>query len=148
MTKSAPQGPRQYDVFISYRHRDPDQTWVRERLVPRFREEGVRVCLDIDCFRLGTPIVLEMGRAVESSNYTLAVVTPAYLLSTFTELENVLAEHLSLEERKRRLLMVMRETARPRLSMRANLSLDMTDEATFEQNIALLCRHVRTEPKW
>ena len=41
------------------------------------------------------------GRAVESSTYTLAVLTPTYLESTFTELENVLAEHLGLEERER-----------------------------------------------
>ena len=145
---TAPEGPRPFDVFISYRHREPEQSWVRDELVPKLRHDGVRVCLDVDGFRLGAPIVLEMARAVESSNYTLAVVTPGYLQSTFTELETVLAEHLSLEERKRRLLMVMRETTRPRLGMRANLWLDMTNPAAFAQNIDGLSRHLRTEPEW
>lgn len=148
MTETEPGLRRPYDAFISYRHLDPDQTWVRSEFVPRLRAGGVRVCLDVDDFRLGAPIVLEMGRAVESSNFTVAVATPAYLLSTFTELENVLAEHLSLEDRKRRLLVVMRESARLRLSMRANRWLDMTDDATFDQDMASLCRHLTTQPEW
>ena len=30
-----------YDLFISYRHREPDKTWVRQTLVPRWAA-GVR----------------------------------------------------------------------------------------------------------
>ena len=148
MANLVPEGSGPCDVFISYRHVDPDKSWVRGQLVPGLRKGGVRVCLDVEAFRLGRPIVLEMGRAVEWCTFTLAVITKAYLLSTFTELETVMAEHLGLEQRKRRLLMVMREAAQVRLSMRANLWLDMTDDSTFEQNIAVLCRHLRTEPEW
>jgi hypothetical protein len=83
-------GAPEYDVFVSYSHQDPDLTWVRQELVPRLRAAGLRVCLDTDSFRLGAPIVLEMGRAVEGSRYTLAVLTPEYLESAFTELESVL----------------------------------------------------------
>jgi hypothetical protein len=136
-----------YDVFVSYRHHGPDQRWVRDRLVPRLGSEGLRVCLDVESFRLGAPLVLEMGRAVESSTYTLAVLTPTYLESTFTELENVLAEHLGLEERERRLIVVMREFTRPRLGMRARTWLDMTKDSTFEQDVATLCRQLRMSPE-
>ena len=135
-----------YDVFISYRHHEPDQTWVRTRLVPRLGLEGLRVCLDVESFRLGAPLVLEMGRAVESSTYTVAVLSPAYLESTFTELESVLAEHLGLEERERRLIAVMREFTRPRLGMRARTWLDMTKDSTFEQDVTVLCRQLRMSP--
>jgi TIR domain len=136
-----------YDVFVSYRHHEPDQTWVRDRLVPRLGSEGLRVCLDVESFRLGAPLVLEMGRAVESSTYTLAVLSPAYLESTFTELENVLAEHLGLEQSERRLIVVMREFTRPRLGMRARTWLDMTKDSTFEQDITTLCRQLRMSPE-
>ena len=68
-----------YDVFISYRHHEPDLTWVRTTLLPRLRVAGLKVCIDYDCFRLGAPLVLEMARAVEQSRYTVAVLSPAYL---------------------------------------------------------------------
>jgi hypothetical protein len=136
-----------YDVFISYRHQEPDQTWVRTRLVPRLGLEGLRVCLDVESFRLGAPLVLEMGRAVESSTYTVAVLTPAYLESTFTELESVLAEHLGLEERERRLIVIMREFTRPRLGMRARTWIDMMQDPRFEQDAITLCRQLRMSPE-
>ena len=132
-----------YDVFISYRHQEPQQTWVRKTLLPRLRAEGLNVCIDHDCFRLGAPLVLEMARAVEQSRYTLAVLSPAYLRSNFAELEGVLAEHLGLEQGQRRLLMIVREPCTPRLGMRARFWLDMTDDAEFESGLARLVGELR-----
>ena len=132
-----------YDVFISYRHQEPDQAWVRNTLMPRLKAEGVRVCVDYECFRLGAPLILEMARAVEQSRYTLAILTPAYLTSNFTELENVMAEHLGLEESQRRLIAVMREPCKPRLGMRVRLWLDMTDDAQLESSTARLVWELR-----
>ena len=37
-----PPGP-QYDVFISYRHREPDQSWVRQKLSPELRRHALKV---------------------------------------------------------------------------------------------------------
>jgi hypothetical protein len=104
------------------------------------------VCIDVDDFRLGAPLILEMERAVQASRYTLAVLSPRYLQSGFTELESVLAEHLGLERAERRLLAVMYERARPRLSMRARLYLDMTDPAGFETAAVKLCAELRRSP--
>jgi hypothetical protein len=136
-----------YDVFISDRHQEPDQTWVRSRLVSRLGLEGLRVCLDVESFPLGALLVLEMGRAVESSTYTVAVLTPAYIESTFTELESVLAEHLGFEERERRLIVIMREFARPRLGMRAHTWCDMRHDSPFAQDVTTLCRQLRMSPE-
>ena len=135
-----------YDVFISYRQRDPDKTWVHQTLLPALEKTGVRVFIDLRDFRLGAPLVLEMTRAVESSRYTLAVLTPAYLESNFTELENVLAEHLGLEKSERRLLAVMREPCKPRLGMRARLWLDMTDDGQFDANLQRLTATLKQSP--
>jgi len=56
-----------YDVFISYRQREPEKTWVRQTLQPRLEAAGARVCIDYRDFRLGAPLVLEMARVVEQS---------------------------------------------------------------------------------
>ncbi len=73
MSDEAPAHPDfEYDAFISYRHREPDKSWVRETLVPRLEGAGLRVCVDYRCFRLGAPVIREMERAVEESCYTVA----------------------------------------------------------------------------
>jgi hypothetical protein len=135
-----------YDVFISYRHQEPDKTWVRKTLRPRLEAEGLHACIDYRDFRLGAPLVLEMARAVQQSRYTLVILSPIYLTSNFTELENVLAEHLGLEKSQRRLLAVLREECTPRLGMRARLWLDMTDDDEFETNLARLVYELRQAP--
>jgi hypothetical protein len=132
-----------YDVFISYRQKEPDRSWVRKTLRPRLEAQGLRVCTDHLNFRLGAPLVLEMARAVEQSRYTLAVLSPSYLTSNFTELENVMAEHLGLEKSQRRLLAVLREPCTPRLGMRARLCLDMTDDNELELNVQRLIYELR-----
>lgn len=135
-----------YDAFISYRQQDPDRSWVHGVLLPGLEAAGLRICVDYRCFRLGAPLVLEMARAVEQSRYTLGVLSPAYLDSNFTELENVLSEHLGLELSERRLLMVMREPCKPHLRMRARLWLDMTDDAESETNLERLASELRRPP--
>lgn len=135
-----------YDVFISYRQQEPDKTWVRKVLLPRLESEGLHICIDYRDFRLGAPLVQEMARAVEQSKYTLAILSPAYLSSNFTELENVLAEHLGLEKSQRRLLSIMREKCTPRLGIRFRLWLDMTDDNEFDTTVAHLISALRQEP--
>jgi hypothetical protein len=135
-----------YDVFISYRQQEPDKSWVRKILQRRLEAEGLRVCIDYRDFRLGAALVLEMARAVEQSRYTLAVLSPAYLESTFTELENVLAEHLGLEKSERRLLAILRQPCTPRLGFKARLWLDMTDDEEFDLNVQRLVDELRLPP--
>jgi len=135
-----------YDVFISYRQRDPDKSWVRKTLVPRLEDEGIRVCIDYRDFRLGAALIEEMQRSVLQSRYSLAVLTPAYLQSNFAEFENVLAQHLGLEKGQRRLLAIMREECDPELRMRAQLWLDMTDDGELEMNVQRLVYELRQPP--
>lgn len=132
-----------YDVFISYRQHGAEGRWVQGVLAPHLRAAGLAVFLDVDTFRLGAPLVLEMARGVEESRYTLAVLTPAYLASNFTELESVLAEHLGLEQSQYRLLAVRREPCEPRLGFRARLWLDMRDGEEADRNLPRLVDALR-----
>jgi hypothetical protein len=135
-----------YDVFVSYHSENPDKTWVRKTLYPQLETEGLRVCIDYRNFRLGAPIVTEIARAVEQSRYTLAILSPRYLTSKFTELENILAEHLGLEKSQRRLLTILREDCTPRLGIRARLMLDMTDDDEFKVNLARIVHELKQSP--
>ena len=136
----------EYDVFISYRQKS-EKAWVRNQLMKQLEAAGLRVFVDYRDLRLGAVLIKEMERAVVTSRYTLAVLSPAYLESNFTEFENLLAEHLGLEQSQRRLLMVMREDCEPRLSLKSRLWLDMTDEDEFEENVARLVQELKRSPE-
>jgi len=138
--------PIKYDVFISYRQLEPDQTWVRATLLPALKQQGFRVFIDFECFRLGAAIIEEMERAVVESRYTLAVLSPEYLESQFTKIENLMADQLGLEQSRRHLLSVMRRECDPGLRIRTRLWLDMTDDAQFESNLARLAAQLRLSP--
>jgi TIR domain len=136
----------EFDVFVSYRHVEPDKSWVHDVLVPRLDSGGLRVCLDGRSFRPGFPIVMEMERAVGASRYTLAVVTTAYTMSHFTELECVLADRLGLEQVAQRLIVVIREPAETAWEMQARDYWPMVDDEKFESAAADLCARLRLDP--
>jgi len=125
-----------YDFFVSYRHREPDKSWVRKTLVPALEARGLRALIDYRDFRLGAPLVTEMARAVEESRYTLAIITTAYIQSNFTELENIMAKQLGLEKSQVRLIGIIRDPDldmnQVRLDIRGSLMLDMTDDDEFD----------------
>ena len=146
MSTAHPSDDFAFDVFISYRHTEPDNSWVRKKLVPRLEAIRLRPFVDYKHFKLGAPLVLEMARGVESCRYTLAVLSPTYLESNFTELENVLAEHLGLENSERRLIAVVIEACKPRLGMRARLWLSMLTDEEFEANFEQLANALREPP--
>ncbi len=125
-----------YDFFVSYRHREPDKSWVRKTLVPTLEQKGLRAFIDYRDFQLGAPLVIEMARAVEESRFTLAIITGTYLQSNFTELENVMAKQLGLENSHVRLIGIIRDPEldidEVRLDIRGSLMLDMTDDDEFD----------------
>jgi hypothetical protein len=132
-----------YDTFVSYRHREPTQGWVQKMLVPALEAENLTICIDYRDFQLGALLIPEMERAVKSSRYTLAILNPDYLESNFTELEQVMAQQLGLEQSQRRLITIMRESCTPPLNMRSRLWLDMTDDIDFSTSIRKLSQELR-----
>lgn len=132
-----------YDVFVSYRWREPAQTWVRERLVPALEARGLAVCLDTDCFQLGVALIKEIERAVLASRVTVSVITPAYYESGFTDLEKLMAQHLAAEEHSMRWIAIVRERVDLELLDRFRLALDVTDDEGFDPAVDRLCAAVR-----
>jgi hypothetical protein len=138
--------PFEYDVFISYTHHDAATSWVRDVLTPALKREGFSLLIDVESFRLGAATVDEMERGVVKSRYTLAILTPEYLRSNFTNIENVMAETLGLEQSELRLASVMRIPCDPGLRIRSRLWLDMTDDSQFESNMTRLVGALRRPP--
>jgi hypothetical protein len=127
-----------YDVFLTYRDREPDRSWARKVLLPRLEAQGVRVCIDHRDFRLGQPRVKATEEAVQASRYTLSVLTAAYLDNQLAELGGLLAEYLGAESNQSRWLGVLREPCVARLNLRSRMLLDMTDDADLDANVARL----------
>src|SRR5215468_2047166 len=90
-----------YDVFLSYSHRNKE--WVRDWLVPRLKDAGLKVCIDHESFAAGAPSITEMECAVLQSRKTLCILTPEYLQSEWAEFENLLLQTRDPAARQRQL---------------------------------------------
>jgi hypothetical protein len=132
-----------YDAFVSYRRVSPDREWVERALVPKLESLGLRLSLAHRDFRLGSPRIREMERAVEASRYTLAVLSPQYLEGAFEEFETLLAQHQSLEGRAPRFIPLMRRECRPALGIRTTEWLDVTDAALEDATLQRLALRLR-----
>ncbi len=143
-----PRGPAwTHDLFVSYRHEEPDASWVTKRFVPALCAQEMSVFLDHGDFRLGPPVMPNMELGVEASRFTVAVRTSRYLRSTFTAAEFEMAYRLGLVESQPRLIVVLRE-ALPPLDLGLP-SVDMIDDARFDDGIAEIQRMVRSPfPRW
>jgi len=96
-----------YDVFISYSHKDSQ--WVRNWLLPRLEKTDLRVCIDYRDFEIGAPSLVNMERAVELSRKTLLILTPNWIQSEWTNFEALMIQTEDPIGLKRRLLPLMLE---------------------------------------
>ncbi len=135
-----------YDLFISYSGAKEDRAWVRTQLLPLLEEQKLRVTVD---FRapLGMPKLTYSEQAVQTSRYTLPVLTEAYLASGLGEFENLVAQYLGLEQGAYRLLPVMAQPCTPRLGLRMLPILDLSDSDELAFNIERLVDQLRRPPE-
>ena len=81
------QDPR--DIFISYSH--VDKEWVDDYLVLRLQTAGLTIFEDDRDFAYGVDIQLSIRQGVQRCRHLLAVVSPAWNESAWTEYESILA---------------------------------------------------------
>jgi hypothetical protein len=96
-----------YDVFVSYSHRDTE--WVVESLISRLEKHGFRVLVDYRDFIGGDFSIRQMERAVLDSKRVLLVLTPDYVGSEWAEFENVMARTLDPAARHRKVIPLLRK---------------------------------------
>jgi tetratricopeptide (TPR) repeat protein len=97
----------QYDIFISYSHRD--EGWVRNELLPTLERHGLRVCVDYRDFIAGKAAIINMQEASDASHYTLLIVTPRWIQSEWTLYESVLSRTADPAGLKRRTIPLLLE---------------------------------------
>ncbi|MBN1979333.1 MAG: toll/interleukin-1 receptor domain-containing protein [Anaerolineae bacterium] len=137
------QDKSKYDAFIS--HSRHDKEWVRDWLLPRLEENGLRICVDFRDFALGAPITTEIEQAVQQSRKTLLVLTPNYLDSEWAEFENILAATIDPAARQRRVIPLLLEQCELPLRIRALTYLDCA-ESDKEFQLQRLLAAVRSHP--
>lgn len=133
----------QYDVFISYSHKDTD--WVRGWLLPHLESFGVTVCIDYRDFEPGAPSVIEMERAVLSSRKTLLVITSSYVESEWTEFESVMVQTLDPAARERRAIPLLLEKRNLPLRLGTLTYLNFYNTEIIDEQLNRLVQAVKSE---
>ena len=129
-----------YELFISYA--TADRSWVEGYLVDVLTQAGVR-CHSEEAFALGMPRLLEFERAVQESQRTLLVLSPAYLAEGFTQLTDLLAQSHGLETATWPVIPLIIQPVElpPRLAMLT--ALDATDPAQWSAVLERLCAELQ-----
>jgi len=132
-----------YDVFVSYSDQDAD--WVKNWLVPRLREAGLRVCIDVDCFEVGTPALVNMERAINESRKTLLVLTPDWVASEWTPFESLLVQTEDPAARHRHFIPLVLQPTQAPIRLAALTSADFTDPSNWNDQLNRVVHAVEGE---
>jgi TIR domain len=97
-----------YDVFLSYRHREADEVFMRQ-LLSELKAAGYKVAVDKLDFRANQPVLHEMERCAKESRFTVGIITQRYFDSGFTDNEMVIQQTLDMAQRQRRYIPVIAE---------------------------------------
>ncbi|XP_060592811.1 toll-like receptor 6 [Ruditapes philippinarum] len=102
-----------YDAFIAYS--EHDGPWVIQTLLPRLETPlenngpGLKLCIHHRDFPIGGSIAENILEKVKDSHHTVLVLSNNFLLSNWCRYEFKTAFSQSLMERKRHLIMIMKE---------------------------------------
>lgn len=132
-----------YDVFISSSHADAD--WVREWLIPRLSNVGLKVATEHD-FGVGTPELVNVERVVDASRHVLLVLTPAWVRDSWTNFGALLAQHEDPMGQRPRILPVLLAPCELPTRIRILNRADFTGVDDLEAEFARLLRALGREP--
>jgi hypothetical protein len=130
-----------FDVFLSYRHGDPDEKFTRD-LRRKLLDAGLTVAFDRTDFFPACTFLEEMERCVKDSRFTIIVISPRYLDSGNTQEEAIITQVLSMEERRLRLIPCTFEVASMPVWLYARVGIDFSrddpDVDPYDKLIAAL----------
>lgn len=109
LTVALPEIPYKYDVFLSYRHGDPDEEFTRG-IMSYIERNGFRIAIDKRDFLPNRPVLEELERCIVESRFTIGVITNRYFKSGFTENETMVQQTLDMAQRQRRFIPVIAES--------------------------------------
>jgi hypothetical protein len=134
------QAEYKYDVFVSYT--EADRTWVEGYLRDALTQAGVRCHLEA-AFTLGVPSLLEFERAIQQSQRTLLVLSPAYLAEGFSQFTALLAQSYGWETATWPVIPLILHPVRLPLHLSMLVALDATDSVDWLRVIERLCAELK-----
>jgi len=125
-----------YHLFISYA--DADRPWVEGYLLVALKQAGINYHSEA-AFTLGTVRIQEFERAIQHSQRTLLVISPAYLTDGVNQFIELLAQHYGLETGTWKVIPLLLQSVPlpPRLGILVKLSATNPEE--WEEAIERLC---------
>jgi formylglycine-generating enzyme required for sulfatase activity len=117
-------------VFISYS--TADQAWVRDELLTRLENAGLKVCIDFRDFRSGVPLAREVERVTKMSHKVMIILTQDYIDSQWTRYEFLLLNDLDPLNRTGFLIPVLKERCKLPLRFLDIAYADFTNPANVE----------------
>ncbi len=130
----------EYDLFISYA--DADRAWVEGYLLDALTQSGMRLHFEA-AFALGVPRLLEFERAVQGSQRTLIVLSPAYLAEDFTQFTDLLAQSYGLETATWPVIPLTLKPVQPPSRLAMLEGLDATNPDRWSEVIERLCAELQ-----
>ncbi|BAZ27643.1 WD-repeat protein [Cylindrospermum sp. NIES-4074] len=129
-----------YDLFISYS--DADRAWVEGYLLDALQQAGIHYHTEAT-FALGTVRVLEFERAIQQSQRTLLVLSPAYLADGFNQFIDQLAQCYGLDTATWPVIPLVLKSVElpPRLNIL--VKLNATNEAEQQEAVRRLCADLK-----
>ncbi|MCX6031508.1 MAG: TIR domain-containing protein [Chloroflexi bacterium] len=129
--------PYLYDVFISYHPEDAD--WVLDWLAPRLRQAGFRVATEDD-FVAGAPRIQQIAAFIEQSYRTIAVITPAWVTSSWNQYEASITITEDPDASRRKLIPLLLKPAAVPAPIERLVRVDFTAEKRWDRQFSRLVR--------
>jgi TIR domain len=120
-----------YDVFLSYRHTEPDKTNASE-ILASLESRGLRVAVDFRDFAPNQHFLSEMERCIKESRFVLCIVTTRYLDSDNCSEEAIISKTLDMGDRKKRLVPLIFERVDLPVWLHGIVGIDFTESAQVD----------------
>jgi hypothetical protein len=148
-----------YDAYISWVRAPDDTAWMRSRILTVLQQAGLRVAMTGAVNEPGVPTIIGVPRAIELSKRIVVVLSRTYLRNSWGNLDTILAQQVSIEEQRARLLPIVIDDSLldeqrhfkqdVPLSLRILTALDLVDPLFGAGNLARLPEIIRAPlPLW
>ncbi|WP_414586543.1 eIF2A-related protein [Scytonema sp. PCC 10023] len=129
-----------YELFISYSN--ADHAWVEGYLLESLKQAGIYYYSEA-AFALGTVKLLEFEKAIQQSQRTLLVLSPAYLANGFNQFVDLIAQSYGLDTETWPVIPLILQPIQlpPRLNMLVRLNA--TNQQEQEEAIRRLCADLK-----
>ncbi|AGC44954.1 hypothetical protein MYSTI_03648 [Myxococcus stipitatus DSM 14675] len=130
-----------FDVFIDYA--TADAPWVRDSLLPYLEAAGLRIGIDFRSFKVGHSNLENRGHTLEISQWTILVLTPAWLREDWTGFEAILNQSTDRSGLLRRLLPVTLEKCDLPNTLSTLTQTDLTSKTERPRELERLTNSLR-----